>query len=89
MSDKNVEPALEKYFLDFYGKYKAELGHYFRNLYHVLLYVDQSAIGSRVRYEKILRAQLSEYELTLLFYNCLCGYGVGNFRELVEGYAFF
>ncbi|MCB0738292.1 MAG: hypothetical protein KDC92_12315 [Bacteroidetes bacterium] len=32
------------------------------------------------------RAQLSDYELLILFYNCLCEYG-GKFKPYVERYA--
>jgi hypothetical protein len=57
------------------------LGHYFRNLYQVLAFVDRYSVRlrndsihedykARKRYTNILRAQLSAHELCLLFYNC-------------------
>lgn len=48
--------------------------HYFRNLYHILLFVDSSPLiddGDRSRYAKIIRSQLSEAELVTIFYNSL------------------
>ncbi len=48
--------------------------HYFRNLYHLLKFVDESALISaeeRKRYAKFIRAQLSDIELVCLFYNSL------------------
>ncbi len=41
----------------------------------------------RYRYTSIVRAQLSDYELLLLFYNCLSDNGVEKFKPLVEEYA--
>lgn len=57
------------------------LGHYFRNLFQVLAYVDRHPVmlaaegvgeeyRARKRYTNILRAQLSSHELCLLFFNC-------------------
>jgi hypothetical protein len=57
------------------------LGHYFRNLYQVLAFVDRYGVRlkndnvqedykARKRYTNILRAQLSAHVLCLLFYNC-------------------
>jgi len=58
-----------------------ELGQYFRNLYHVIKYVNESdalnnddpAIDykNRRRYTTLARATLSQFELALLFYNGL------------------
>lgn len=41
----------------------------------------------RYKYTCIVRAQLSDYELLLLFYNCLSDNGVEKFKPLVEEYA--
>jgi hypothetical protein len=41
----------------------------------------------RYRYTSIVRAQLSDYELLLLFYNCLSDNGIEKFKPLVEEYA--
>ena len=41
----------------------------------------------RYKYTCIVRAQLSDYELLLLFYNCLSDNGIEKFKPLVEEYA--
>ena len=41
----------------------------------------------RYKYTSIVRAQLSDYELLLLFYNCLSDNGIEKFKPLVEEYA--
>ncbi|WP_161888139.1 putative phage abortive infection protein [Pontibacter russatus] len=55
------------------------LGHYFRHLYLTVKSVANSSIvtdyDERMRYLRILRAQLSNHEQILLFYNWLSEYG--------------
>ncbi|TWU22234.1 hypothetical protein Pla52o_32900 [Novipirellula galeiformis] len=71
----------------FYQDHSSDLGHYFRNLYTIVKYADEHGGGTAQTYVNILRAQLSAYELALLFYNCTCGLGVICFAPLVEKYA--
>lgn len=52
-----------------------DFAHYFRNLYNILRFVnesDQVAENEKIRYTKFLRAQLSEAELIVIFYNSIC-----------------
>lgn len=68
----------------FYDKYGHVLGHYFRNMYYVLYYIDET---KRSRYfSKIYRAQLSRYELAMLFYNIMGTYTSTAFNRLVFKY---
>jgi Putative phage abortive infection protein len=52
----------------FYKKHQSDLGHYFRLLYNIFRYIDQSEFADGL-YAKILRAQLSNQELLIIFYN--------------------
>jgi Putative phage abortive infection protein len=52
----------------FYDEYQSDLGHYFRLLYNIFRYIDQSEFADGI-YAKILRAQLSNQELLIIFYN--------------------
>lgn len=69
------------------------LGHYFRNLYQAMKFIDgfDEGVVSRSRkfkYASILRAQLSTKELVLLFINCLDGVcDKGQFKNLLVRYA--
>ena len=74
---------------EFYNENHAELGHYFGNLYHIIKFVDTSAIADKEKYINFVRAQLSGYELGLLFYNCLSKFGKESFKPLVEKYGLF
>lgn len=66
--------------------------HYFRHLYHIYRYVDRSDLVTdeeRYEYASIVRSQLSDYELVMLFYNCLTANGRAKFKPLIEKYAIF
>lgn len=72
-----------------FKRFEADLGHYFRNLYHIIKFVDGSDdIDDKKKYVTLIRAQLSSYELVLLFYNCLTFLGEDKFKPLVERYSF-
>ncbi|MBK8344630.1 MAG: hypothetical protein IPL12_15845 [Bacteroidetes bacterium] len=43
------------------------MGHYFRNLYHIIKYIDNSNIENKRTYTNFVRAQLSSHELALIF----------------------
>ena len=68
-----------------------QVGHYFRNLYNFVKFVDQESDFPKDHkdkkfYTNLIRAQLSSDELGLLFYNCLSNRGA-KFKVLVEKYA--
>lgn len=68
------------------------LDHYFRHLYRVFKYIDDSTIinkKEKYKYTSIMRASLSQYELIILFYNCLSKNGAGEFKRIIETYALF
>jgi hypothetical protein len=73
---------------DFFPPHQSRLGHYFRNLYNILRFVEETKdINDKKRYTRIIRAQLSAYELSLLFYNCLSENGRRDFKPLVQTYS--
>lgn len=73
------------------------LDHYFRYLYRIMKFVDESDyletnkkyIDERYKYMGILRATLSPYELVILFYNDLSKYGKEKVKPLIEKYSMF
>lgn len=63
--------------------------HYFRNLYHILLFIDQSIQITeieRFRYAKFVRSQLSELELVALFYNSIARIDIPGREGMELGY---
>lgn len=66
--------------------------YYFRHLYRIYKYVDTSDLiteDERYDYACIIRSQLSDYELVMLFYNCLTTNGREKFKPLIEKYTIF
>lgn len=64
--------------------------HYFRNLYRIFKYVDTTDLindDERYEYACIVRSQLSDYELIMLFFNGLSDNGKEKFKPLIEKYA--
>jgi hypothetical protein len=72
--DATKENIYIQYRDNFYNDFSYLLGHYFLNLYHIIKFVDKSDLEDKDKkfYTVIIRAQLSEYELALLFYTCFC-----------------
>jgi hypothetical protein len=84
---------MAKVYFTFYESRQQHLGHYFRNLYHVFKFVDESKDieeESKQRYASLVRAQLSTYELALLFYNGITHIPperTNKFHGLIETYC--
>lgn len=66
------------------------LDHYFRYFYRILKFIDGSDLittEEKYHYTSILRAQLSEYELVMIYYNSLSEFGNEKLKPLVEKYS--
>lgn len=59
--------------------YSSFLGHYYRHLFMMVKFVVKSDMiteyNDKMKYLKMLRAQLSNHEQIMLFYNWMSGYG--------------
>jgi hypothetical protein len=78
---------LERAFIELRNYPQGDVGHYFRNMYNILKFINNSQIEHKRLYSNILRAQLSSHELALLFYNCLTSNGVEKFKPLIEKFT--
>lgn len=68
------------------------LDHYFRHLYRIFKYIEDSNLFTKeekYQYASMARSSLSPYELVLLFYNCLSANGKEKFKPLIETFALF
>lgn len=66
------------------------LDHYFRQLYSIFtMIIENKNLDNNGKYEycRIVRSTLSQYELLLLFYNCLSSNGVEKFKPIIEDWA--
>lgn len=89
--------GVEHYESYFYKIKQDSLGHYFRNLYRIIKFVNEAEAlkhpaektdyRNRRNYTSLVRATLSQYELALLFYNCASELGEEKFKPLVEKYG--
>ena len=70
---------------EFFKLHGHEFGHYFRFLYNFFRFIDQSEY-TKEHHVKVLRAFLSDYELLLIYYNCLTPTG-SNFQKYLVKYA--
>ena len=69
------------------SKHGDDLGQYFRLLYHILRFVDDNhQVENKSFYTNLLRAQLSRYELCLIFYNSISQFGEDKMAPLVKKY---
>ncbi|SUE34153.1 putative phage abortive infection protein [Rikenella microfusus] len=97
---KLQEAERVKYIYDiFFKRYHYAMGHYFRNLYHILKFIDQFESAQKrqasgynekseinykcFQYAQFVQAQMSAYELALLHDNALC---FENMDRLVKKY---
>ena len=86
----NLESKLNSFFHGETHHAESQLGHYFKTIYSILKTVEKSRfldIEDKKYYANILRAQLSNNELFLLFYNCIWRSDFILFRLLVEKYS--
>ena len=81
---KNRKIATKNYMI-FYVETKEQTAHYFRTLYRIFKFINESTFSSeeKMSYAKIVRAQLSESELFFIYYNAYTEYG-SNFRSLIN-----
>lgn len=88
--EKNIyadEECIRRAYNTFWNKHQLELGHYYRFLYRMVLFTDKE-FANNDYYMGILRAQISDQELLLLFYNALTPQGAA-FKPLIEKWALF
>lgn len=97
---ESIKKNKDKNYVDIYMKnyehVQTDFGHYFRNLYRIIKFIDETKFEEedndfviKYKYTSMLRAQLSDYELLWLFYNCLSPNGKYKFKPYIEKYSFF
>lgn len=69
----------------FWKNHQTELGHYYRFMYNVVRFVAESDYVAGP-YIRLIRAQLSDQELLMFFYNCTSERGE-NFKKYIQQFA--
>lgn len=68
----------------YWNQVRQDLGHYFRFLYNIMRFIDEADHVEKEKYSRIVRAQLSDYELLALFYNCISEQGAPFTKYVVK-----
>ncbi|MCX6155895.1 MAG: hypothetical protein NT007_17245 [Candidatus Kapabacteria bacterium] len=80
---KNV---INNSYMSFYFFYQNFIGHYFRNLYNILIFIEKNELKDRQFLIATMISQLSSSEVLLLFYHCLSDEGA-QLLPLVEKFG--
>ncbi len=81
-----IEKMRERY-SRVYNERESDLAHYFTTLQNIYRFIDDSKISDKQKYARILRGQLSSYELLFLFYNGLSEQGYIFNRDYYSKYS--
>ncbi len=92
-----IESKFPPIYNKIYSAVSSDLGHYFRNFYRIIKFIDIANFSEnkvddykvKYNYTSILRAQISDAELKVLFFNCIYFHGKEKFKPLLEKYSFF
>ncbi|SCC32737.1 Putative phage abortive infection protein [Kosakonia oryzendophytica] len=85
--EDRIKIAIDKVYLE--DEAFSNIGHYFRNIYHIFKHIDESSFLSKKekqKYAKLVRAQLSSIESGALFLNGLSSRGAAS-KILIERYS--
>ena len=85
---KDVQDALDLALKDFRSLHQSDFNHYVRNLTAILKTIKESDVENKPFYANLIRAQLSTYELSMLFYYGLTRAGQ-NLKPLLEDFGIF
>ncbi|MDC6111323.1 putative phage abortive infection protein [Serratia rubidaea] len=90
VDEVRLRKHIGRLFDNFYKDRQQDLAHYFRVLYNTYKFIDTSNISEsdKKTLASILRAQLSNYELLMLFYNCFGSHG-DKFIDIAVKYQIF
>jgi hypothetical protein len=85
IAESDEARRMQEAYQRFYIEHDYLLGPYFRVLHNVLRYVHESQLDDKKVFANIVRAQLSSFEVALLFYNSLSPHGKG-IRTYIDCY---
>ncbi len=74
-SSNDQDERIDRAYRNFWYQNQEYLGHYFPHLYRLFSFIDGSENVDKLLYSGIVRAQLSDLELKLLYCNCASVHG--------------
>ncbi|EPH0778769.1 putative phage abortive infection protein [Pseudomonas aeruginosa] len=87
-NDQSELNLLREVYKKFWEENQLELGHYFRFLYNIFRFIKYSGFSDGP-YSRLIRAQLSDQELLVIFYNCIASIHGDNFKSIAEEFSLF
>lgn len=75
---------IKEAYIKFYNKNNRFIGHYLRTLNQIFQFVFESTVENKVKYLQFIKAQLSEYELMIIFYHSMVYESFVGFNVLKE-----
>mgnify|MGYP001009844770 CR=1 FL=1 len=90
LSVNRAKREISNGFRNYFASRSQNLSHYYRFVYNIFKFIDESDLQEsyKKKYASILRAQLSNYELLMLFYNAQSPLG-SKFIKYIDKYALF
>ncbi|MGF9811406.1 putative phage abortive infection protein [Bacillus toyonensis] len=97
-ADDTLKEIKQDTYEKLYKRHEKIIGHYYRNLYRIVKLIQNNTFDNESEerdneekrmYRGILRAQLSSFELLMLFYNIAYSEKGKKFKELIVGINFF
>ena len=73
---------------EFIQEYISQTQHYFRNLYQIIIFIENSTISNKSDYANIIKSQMTDKQLIILFYDGVCDFGF-HYIKYLEKYSFF
>ena len=87
LNKQDAQQKIDEVYTAISAKEKAMLCHYFRHLYHIFSYVNESEIKNKKKYINIISAQMDDNELYVTFYNCISHHGFHKFYPILFDYG--
>lgn len=88
VNEEMMQAEIDNFYNSLYRGRESELGHYFRSLYHLVKFVDDSKVNNKQKYVDLIQAYLTDAELHCTFYNGIAIYGRDKFKPLLDKYSF-
>lgn len=80
---------IESAYSELWRRHQSDLGLYYRSLYSVFRYISDSEYVDKKRLANVARSLISDYELVILFYNCVASVGGKRFKRYACEFALF
>ncbi len=82
-----IKIIVNQIFQDLFQGHASQLGHYFRHLYHIVKFVEESDVNDKKSYMDLIQAQMSTDELYLSAINGISNYGRKKMLPLMNQYS--